>query len=212
MKNFISVLMILYLSIYLFACSGQRAVSLDNPIPGKSVRIIMKSGKIYEGILVNKDTSNLKYINNLTHRAEELYLKGILRIEPASTVYDLEAFPIREEEISSKKGIVKTIAYATGGTVLGAGLVFVTVSLWAKGANKSIPEPSIYYGMGAAGLAGGIFFGLSGNKQDRSDAIRDIQKERYNKTEARLKKALEEEKKKLEEKQNELETLKQEKK
>ena len=212
MKSFLSFFIFVFLVFCAVGCSGQRAMSLENPVPMESARITMKNGKIYEGLLIKTENENLRYIDNVTHKPEQLKISGIMKINPVGTLYDLEGYPITEEQVAQHKSIKKMMAYGAGGTIICSGIVFVATSLWAKGADKSLPEPGVYYSMGAAGIAGGVLFGLLGNKQDRTDSIAEIRNERYIKTEKRLKTELEQKKKEVEKQRKELEEMNKKKK
>jgi hypothetical protein len=116
--------------------------------------------------------------------------------------YDLEGNVITDEKISDAKGMSKTLAYGFGGLVLGAAVGF------GVGALMQSEDVAIGYPMAAFGIAGAIYFGIMGSNSDREDAIDDIRAERYEVSQAELKKRLEAEKKRLEEQKEKQEQLK----
>jgi len=202
MKKLVSVVLIGCFCFYLFGCSSSRSMSLEDPEIGQSVKIMLVGGIIKEGVLLKKEGSTLTYIDTESNKPEEIDINKVLTMELAAKVYDLEGQEITEKEISSNKGITKTLGYGVGGLVLGAAVGFGVGVLIAS--TESVP---LIYPMSALGLVGGIYFGMRGNKQDREDAIDEVRRERYKVTQVKLRKQLEEEKKKLEEQQAEKEKM-----
>jgi hypothetical protein len=117
-------------------------------------------------------------------------------------VYDLEGNVISDDQISDTKGTSKTLVYGFGGLVLGAAVGF------GVGALMQSEDVAIGVPMAILGVAGAVYFGIMGSNSDKEDAIDDIRAERYEASQAELKKKLELEKKRLEEQKQKQEQLK----
>jgi len=202
MKKIISgVLLICFLN-FVIGCSS--SIRIDKPPIGESVVINMEDGSKKEGVILKKEGAILKYIDTQTHRPEDLDISKIKSIGYADKVYDLEGNVITEDQISDAKSMSKTFAYGFGGLVLGAAVGF------GVGALLQSEEIAIGVPMAVLGVAGGVYFGIMGSNSDREDAIDDIRAERYEVSQAELKKKLEEEKKRLEEQKEKQDQLKKE--
>ena len=117
-------------------------------------------------------------------------------------MYDLEGNVITDDQISDAKGMSKTLAYGFGGLVLGAAVGF------GVGALMQSEDIAIGIPMAILGVTGAVYFGIMGSNSDKEDAIDDIRAERYEVSQAELRKKLEQEKKRLEEQKQKQEELK----
>jgi hypothetical protein len=200
MKKIISgVLLICFLNL-IIGCSS--SIRVDDPPIGESVVINLDDGSTREGVILKKDGKNLKYIDTISHRPEDLTISKIKSIGYADKVYDLEGNVITDDQISDEKGMSKTLAYGFGGLVLGAAVGF------GVGAVMQSEDIAIGIPMAILGVVGGVYFGIKGSNSDREDAIDDIRAERYEVSQAELKKKLEYEKKRLEDQKEKQEQLK----
>jgi hypothetical protein len=203
MKKIVSLIVLSSFLAQLFSCSGSRTLSLEDPPIGESVKINLITGEKLTGVLLKKEGNLITYIDSASNKPETIEVKKIRTIEHSDTVYDLEGKIITESDISKEKGVTKTLGYGLGGFVLGAAVGFgVGVII------SSAEEIPLIYPMGILGLTGGIYFGLKGNKSDSEDAVDSIRRTRYLKTQAELKRQLEEEQKKLEEQEAERNKIK----
>lgn len=205
MKKIISGVLIISIFNLLIACSSS-TLRIDKPPIGESVVITMIDGTTTEGVILKRVGEILKYIDYQTHRPEDLEIKKIKSLTYADNVYDLEGNVISEETISEQKSMSKTLAYGFGGFVLGAAVGFGVGAL-INSADESIP---LGYPMAGLGIIGGIYFGIMGSNSDREDAIDDIRAERYEVSQAELRKKLEEEKQRLEQQKEKQEKMKEE--
>ncbi len=183
------------------ACSGSRAVSVDDPQPQTSVRITLKDGSVKEGIIIKKENKQLYYVDAASHKTEQVKVSAIREMSESDQVYDFAGNPIPDSEISAHKSLTKTLLYGAGGLILGvaagigAGLVIVSSdTTQSVAANAAI---------GVLGVAGAWYFGSIGADQDYEDAVFKARKDRY----LIEKKQMEQEKKKLEELKKEKERL-----
>jgi hypothetical protein len=200
MKKIISgVLLICFLNL-IIGCSS--SIRVDDPPIGESVVINLDDGSTREGVILKKDGKNLKYIDTISHRPEDLTISKIKSIGYADKVYDLEGNVITDDQISDEKEMSKTLAYGFGGLVLGAAVGF------GVGAVMQSEDIAIGIPMAILGVVGGVYFGIKGSNSDREDAIDDIRAERYEVSQAELKKKLEYEKKRLEDQKEKQEQLK----
>jgi len=206
MKKIITVIIICSLLFSLYNCSGSRKINTENPPVGESVQIALVDGTIVNGVILQKEGQELRYVDVTTHKPERIELQKIRGIIRSDKIYDLEGNRITEDQISEQKGITKTLAYGVGGLVLGAAVGFgVGVVMLSNDIGKPI------YPMSILGLGGAIYFGLRGAHSDREDAIDDIRSDRYKVTQQRLQEELEREQQKLDEQKKELEELKKKK-
>lgn len=200
MKKMISGVLLICFFNLIIGCSS--SIRVDDPTIGESVVINMVDGSAKEGVILKKEGSKIKYIDTKTHRPEDLDISKIKSIGYADKVYDLEGNVITDEQISDEKSMSKTFAYGFGGLVLGAAVGF------GVGALMGSEEIAIGVPMAILGVAGGVYFGIKGSNSDREDAIDDIRAERYEVSQAELKKKLEYEKKRLEDQKERQEQLK----
>ncbi len=200
MKKIINGVLLICFFNLIIGCSS--SLRIDEPPIGESVVINLDDGSTREGVILKKEGTKLKYIDAQSHRPEDLDISKIKSIGYADKVYDLEGNVITDEKISDTKGMSKTLAYGFGGLVLGAAVGF------GVGALMQSEDVAIGYPMAAFGIAGAIYFGIMGSNSDREDAIDDIRAERYEVSQAELKKRLEAEKKRLEEQKEKQEQLK----
>jgi hypothetical protein len=200
MKKIISGVLLICFFNLIIGCSS--SIRVDDPPIGESVVINLDDGSSREGVILKKDGARLKYIDIQTHRPEDLEINKIKSIGYANKVYDLEGNVISENQISDTKSMSKTLAYGFGGLVLGAAVGF------GVGALMQSEDVAIGIPMAILGVAGGIYFGIKGSNSDREDAIDDIRAERYEVSQEKLKKELEQEKKRLEKQKQEQEQLK----
>ena len=174
-------------------------VAFDGP---DGVVINLVDGSTKEGVILKKEGLKIKYIDIQTHRPEDIDISEIKSIGYADKVYDLEGNVITDDQIGDAKGMSKTLAYGFGGLVLGAAVGF------GIGALMQSDDIAIGVPMAILGVAGGVYFGLKGSTSDKEDAIDDIRAERYEVSQAELKKKLENEKKRLEDQKQKQEQLK----
>jgi hypothetical protein len=200
MKKIISGVLLICFFNFIIGCSS--SIRVDKPPIGESVIINLDDGGKREGVILKKGGTILKYIDTQTHRPEDLDINKIKSIGYANKVYDLEGNIITEEVISDTKGMSKTLAYGFGGLVLGAAVGF------GVGALMQSEDVAIGIPMAVLGVTGAVYFGIIGSNSDREDAIDDIRAERYEISQAELKKKLEQEKKRLEKKKEEQDKLK----
>jgi hypothetical protein len=200
MKKIISGVLLICFFNFIIGCSS--SIRVDKPPIGESVIINLDDGGKREGVILKKEGTILKYIDTQTHRPEDLDINKIKSIGYANKVYDLEGNIITEEVISDTKGMSKTLAYGFGGLVLGAAVGF------GVGALMQSEDVAIGIPMAVLGVTGAVYFGIIGSNSDREDAIDDIRAERYEISQAELKKKLEQEKKRLEKKKEEQDKLK----
>jgi hypothetical protein len=200
MKQIISGVLLICFFNFIVGCSS--SIRVDKPPIGESVIINLVDGGKKEGVILKKEGSILKYIDTQTHRPEDLDINKIKSIGYANKVYDLEGNIISDELISDTKGMSKTMAYGFGGLVLGAAVGF------GVGALMQSEDIAIGVPMAVLGVAGAVYFGIMGSNSDREDAIDDIRAERYEVSQAELKKKLEQEKKRLEKQKEEQDKLK----
>jgi len=201
-RKLFTVMLTIIVFVYFCGCSSTKPVSLQNPVSGESVSIVMKNGKIFEGVLLKKEGTELRYVDVSSHKPEKLVFDEIRSISKANKKYDFEGNIISEKDIDEKKGITKTLGYGFGGIVLGAAAGF-GVGLILAASNSG----GFIYPMIGLGLAGGIYFGLKGSDSDYEDAFYEVRRERYEITREKLKKELADEKQKLEEQKLEKEKL-----
>ncbi len=202
MKKIISGVLLICFFNLIIGCSS--SIRIDEPPIGESVVINLDDGSTREGVILKIEGTKLKYIDAQSHRPEDLDVSKIKSIGYADKVYDLEGNVITDEKISDAKGMSKTLAYGFGGLVLGAAVGF------GVGALMQSADVAIGSGvpMAVIGVAGAIYFGIMGSNSDREDAIDDIRAERYEVSQAELKKRLEAEKKRLKEQKEKQEQLK----
>ena len=180
------------------ACSGSRAISLDDPDPQASARIILKDGSTREGIIVKKDKDRLVYVDAETHKAEHLDLAKINKMYESDRVYDFSAKPIPDSEVRAYKSTKKTWLYGAGGLVLGLAAGFGVGLLIVSADEEQTLAANI--AMGTLGVAGAWIFASIGAGQDYQDAVFKARKARY-----------QVEKQQMEKEKKELEKLKKEK-
>lgn len=200
MKKIISGVLLICFFNLIIGCSS--SIRVDEPPIGESVVINLNDGSKKEGVILKKEENILKYIDTQTHRPEDLDINKIKSIGYANKVYDLEGNVITDQQISDAKGMGKTLAYGFGGLVLGAAVGF------GVGALMQSEDVAIGVPMAILGVGGAVYFGIMGSNSDREDAIDDIRAERYEVSQAELKKKLEAEKKRLEEQKEKQEQLK----
>jgi hypothetical protein len=195
----ISILLFSIILIFtIFSCSGQRALSKENPEAGASARIVLNNGKIVEGLLLVIEGDNLKYIDTKSHRPETLLLSNVKEVTRSQYIYDLEGNTSTEADIKNAKTSSKTITYAAGGTALGA-VVGVGIGLVLVH-NYDVP---VIYPLATMGIVGGIIFGLQGNSAAYNDAIETVRENRYQKMQMKMRNELDSEKKRLEKERDE---------
>jgi len=206
MKKTVAVIVICSLLFSVNNCSGSRKINVDNPPIGESVQIALVDGTVVNGVILQKEGQELRYVDVTSHKPERIEVQKVRGILKSDQIYDLEGNLITEEQVTGQKGMTKTVAYGVGGLVLGAAVGFgVGVILLANDIGRPI------YPMSILGLGGAIYFGLRGADSDWEDAIDDIRSERYKVTQQKLKEELEREQQKLEEQKKELEELKKKK-
>jgi len=200
MKKFISGVLLICFFNFIIGCSS--SIRVDDPPIGESVVINLDDGSTREGVILKKEGTKLKYIDTQSHRPEDLDISKVKSIGYADKVYDLEGNEITDDQISDAKGMSKTFAYGFGGLVLGAAVGF------GVGALMQSEDVAIGIPMAVFGAAGLVYFGIMGSNSDKEDAIDDIRAERYEVSQAELKKKLEDEKKRLEEQKEKQDKLK----
>ena len=200
MKKIISGVLLISFFNFIIGCSS--SIRVDKPPIGESVVLNMDDGSKREGVILKKEGTILKYIDTQTHRPEDLDINKIKSIGYADKVYDLEGNVITDDQISDAKGMSKTLAYGFGGLVLGAAVGF------GVGALMQSEDIAIGIPMAILGVTGAVYFGIMGSNSDKEDAIDDIRAERYEVSQAELRKKLEQEKKRLEEQKQKQEELK----
>jgi hypothetical protein len=198
-KIVVGVLLICFFN-FIIGCSS--SIRVDDPPVGESVVINLDDGSSREGVILKMEGPILKYIDTASHRPEDLNISNIKSLTYANKVYDLEGNVITDDQISDEKGMSKTFAYGFGGLVLGAAVGF------GVGALMESEDIAIGVPMAILGLVGGIYFGIKGSNSDKEDAIDDIRAERYEASQAELKKKLQYEKKRLKDQKEKQEQLK----
>jgi hypothetical protein len=204
MKKIVAGVLLVSIFNLMVGCSSRSAINPDVPPVGESVTIQLVDGSTREGVILKKEGEILKYIDTQSHVPEDLEIKKIRSIDYAGKVYDLEGNVISESQISDAKGMSKTLVYSFGGFILGAAAGFGIAAI----VNSIDADIAPIYPMLGVGIVSGLYFGSQGSKSDREDAIDDIRSERYEVTQAKLKKQLEEEKRKLLEQKNQREKIK----
>ncbi|HID39348.1 MAG TPA: hypothetical protein EYP36_07520 [Calditrichaeota bacterium] len=183
------------------ACSGSRAISMDDPDPQASARIILKDGSTREGIIVKKEKNQLIYVDAKTHKAEKLDLVEISKMYESDHIYDFSAKPIPDSEVRAYKSSKKTWLYGAGGLILGLAAGFgVGLLIISSDADQTL---AANIAMGTFGVAGAWIFASVGANQDFEDAVFKARKARYQVE----KRQMDKEKKKLEELKKEKERL-----
>ncbi len=205
MRKIISVILILCFTVYMFGCSSSRFVDLEDPPAGESVRINLIDGTAKEGVILKKSDKILKYVDTETSKPEDLDISRINTIEKVSTVYDLTAKPISESDISQVKGSGKTWGYGIGGFLAGGLIGFGAGALFSAAADQ---EVALIYPILGFGAAGAIFLGMKGSVVDRSEAIDEIRKQRYEITQKKLDEEIKEQEKELQKEKQDLEKMK----
>jgi len=162
----------------------------------------MDDGSTREGVILKTEGTKLKYIDIKSHRPEDLNISKIKSITYADKVYDLEGNVVTDEQISDAKGTSKMLTYGFAGLAGGAAIGF------GVGAIMQSEDIPLGVPMAILGIVGAIYFGIKGSNSDREDAIDDIRAERYEKSQAELKKKLEYEKKRLQDQKEKQEKLK----
>ncbi len=203
MKKIIAGVLLVSL-INLFVGCGGSSLRVDKPPIGESVEIQLIDGSSRRGVILKKEGNKLLYMDADSQKPEDLDVKKIKAIVKANKVYDLEGKVITEDQISNVKGISKTLAYGFGGFVLGVAVGFGVAAI----ANSQDADIAPIYPMAGFGVLGGIYFGIQGSESDREDAIDEIRESRYEDSQAKLRKRLEDEKQRLLEQQKKQEELK----
>ena len=200
MRKLISFsLAVLYLAV--ISCSGPKNLSVADPEPQSSAKIILKDGTSKEGILLKRDGTSLIYVDSKSHKKESIPIAQIRQMTESEIVYDFSGKRIPGAEISEHKSMSKTLLYGAGGLVLGAaagiglGIVIVSADSTQTGAANAA--------IGVFGVLGAYVFGSMGADQDYNEAVFDARKARYLKE----KKQMDSERKKLDELKQEKERL-----
>jgi hypothetical protein len=123
-KITVSVLIIGIFNL-IIGCFPSSVKKIAKPPKGESVVINLKDGKIVEGVLLKREGDKIKYVDTVTHKAEDIDINNIKEINTSDKVYDFEGHVINEDQIREAKGTSKTIIYSFGGLALG------TLLLWA---------------------------------------------------------------------------------
>jgi hypothetical protein len=192
MKKLIAALLIIGLLNLVVGCGGS-AIRVDNAPIGESVVIKLIDGSERHGIILKTEANKILYMDADSHKPEDLELKQITSIIKSDKVYDMEGDIITDQQISEVKGMSKTLVYGFGGLVLGAAVGFGIAAI----ANNQDAEIAPIYPMAGLGIAGAIYFGIKGAGSDREDAIDEIRESRYEESQIKLRKRLEDEKQKL---------------
>jgi len=203
LKKIIAGVLLVSLINLIVGCSGS-SIRVDKPPIGESVEIKLVDGSSRHGVILKKEGNKLLYMDADSQRPVDLDVKKIKAIVKADKVYDLEGKEITEDQISDAKGISKMLAYGLGGFVLGAAVGFGVAAI----ANSQEADIAPIYPMAGLGVAGGIYFGVQGSQSDREDAIDGIRESRYEDSQVKLRKRLEDEKKRLLEQQKKQDELK----
>jgi hypothetical protein len=204
MKKLVAGVLLVSIFNLMVGCSSRSVINPDTPPIGESVTIRLIDGTTREGVILKKEGEILKYIDTQSHVPEDLEINKIRSINYAGKVYDLEGNVISESQISEAKGISKTLVYSFGGFILGAAAGFGIAAI----VNSMDADIAPVYPMLGIGIISGIYFGSQGSRSDREDSIDDIRSERYEVSQAQLKKQLEEEKRKLLEQKKQHEKIK----
>jgi hypothetical protein len=205
LKKPISIVLIFCFIFYLFGCSSNGLVNLENPPAGASVKINLIDGTSKTGVLLKKKDQIIKYIDTQTGIPEDLDLSGINNIEYSKTEFDLSGKTISENEISTATGMGKTLGYGFGGLLIGGLIGFGAGALFSSTTDEGT---ALIYPIIGFGVAGAVFLGIKGSELDREDAIDEIRKDRYSVTQRELNEELERQKKELEKQKKDLEKLK----
>jgi len=208
-KKPISIILIFSFVFYLFGCSSNGLVDLEEPESGASVRIKLVDGTTKHGLILKKEGQILKYVDSETNEPEDLEISRINKIEYSDVVYDFSGKTISENDISDAKGSGKTIGYSAGGFLIGGLIGFGIGAIASSATDEGV---ALVYPIVGFGIAGGILLGFKGSDLDRQDAINDIRVERYKVTQKELQKELDKQKKEIEKKKKELKKLKEKKK
>jgi len=199
-RHFLTIFIVI-ISLNLIACSGKRSISIEDPEPQSSAKIILTDGNVKEGIILKRSANELFYIDAKTHKKERLDTGFIREIVESDYVYDFAGNPIPDSEISEYKSMTKTLLYGAGGLILGsaigvgAGIAIVSSDSTQTGAANTA--------IGVFGILGAWYFGSVGADQEYDDAVFEARKARY----MVEKKKMDEEKRKLEELKKEKQRL-----
>lgn len=194
LKMYTRLLFITLGAIVFSQCSSSNTLTFQKAKQAQAAKIYYQDGKLDKGIILKKEGNSLLYVSETNHEQQTVDNSIIRRMEKLDVVYDYQAYPISEAEISKVKSNRNTWGYAIGGAVIGgaAGLA-VGLPLWYADVDQVPP----YFIAGATAVAGSIFFAFKGQNKDRENAIRQIRLSRL--SEGELEKQVEDEKKKLDE-------------
>ncbi len=198
-----SGLLALLVSILVAACGGTRNFTVLDLTEDQSVKFYFSDGTTDNGIILEKENSDIRYISASNHELVTVSENSIRRVEKTDIVYDYMAYEISKAEIDKTKSSQNTWGYAIGGAIIGgaAGLA-VGLPLWYADVDQVPP----YFYAGAGAVAGSIYFAFRGQEKDRQNAIRQIRLERL--SDQNLQEELKDEKQRIDELEIEKQRLK----
>ena len=205
MKKLTAVLLIVCLVNLIVGCGGS-ALRVDKPPIGESVVIKLADGSERHGIILKTDGNKILYMDADAGKPQDIEVRQVTSIIKSDKVYDMEGNVISDNQISDAKGMSKTLVYGLGGFVLGAAVGFGVAAI----ANAQDADIAPIYPMAGLGVLGAVYFGIKGSESDREDAIDEIRESRYEQSQIKLRKQLEDEKQKLLEEKKKQDELKKE--
>ncbi len=205
MKRISLLAAIFALALLLTQCAKNIPVSFDAVNSNQEVKLHLKSGKSFVGVITKKEATSLKVLNEETGKEQTLPKTDIGSIEKLAGEYDEAGNLISRAEIRKARTHKNLVLYAVGGTALSFGTSLFVSSLVSRASSDSFQVVNPI-SIGGTILGAGVFSYL-GHKRDTRMAIEKIKDRRKKKAEKKLQKELSH-KKQLE---MELQRLKQEK-
>lgn len=184
---------VLIIAFFLASCGTTGNMVVQDIEQGNSIVVFLKDNNQKKGVAISAENQSLKYIDTESNQPQTINLNDILYVRPSDVVFDLEAKPISETEIRSRKGLLRTTGYSVGGVVLGS----------AAGFLAGIAVKNFLFPMAVGAIGGGIYFGIMGAESDRNVAIEDIRSERFEASKSRLEDELTKTREEIEQKKKE---------
>ncbi len=203
MKQSFILALIVIAAISLNSCASGRISAVRDVKPQSSVKMTLTNGSVKEGVLFKGEKEQLFFVNAATHKTDTVMYDDIKNMTYLNRNLDFNGYEMPEAEISSHKGLKKTLLYGGGGLILGAAAGAGTaIALFApkKDGDTGNSNAAIAT-IAALGTAGAVVFGWMGSKVDFEDAVFKTRKARYMV-----------EKKEMDKRKKELERLKKRKK
>lgn len=189
--------------ILLSSCGGP--ITKDTVENQTAVEVTHVKGKIFRGLVIDKNDARIKIVLEKDHKPYNIPLKDIQSIKEIDVTYDDYARPITASEISANKTYWRTISFAVMGGIFGGAVGFFAGGQANTDEEASVSSPATLIGAGV-GAAVGVVWGLSKDGRKAEARVRaerfknppqELMQEKSQETE-KLKK-LEEEKKRLKE-------------